>query len=147
MSTTRIFLVTLIMGCAGYAREGRAHALEADPAAGGVGVVARYADGTPAAFVPVQVFAPGQDAVFQDGATDRHGVFLFAPDTGGVWRLQLDDGMGHVLDHTLTVSDEHTLRVVSRPGRGSRWCGGVAGVGLIFGAFGLYSLFRRRSKA
>lgn len=135
---------TLIAACAAcgmLAPAARGHALEYRPVQGGIGIQALYDDGRPAAFSPVQVFAPGSTQVFAEGMTDRDGRYLFAPVADGVWRITVDDGMGHALDEALPVAGGG-LRAAGEPARMGRWSGALAGIGTIFGVFGLWALLR-----
>lgn len=109
---------------------------------GGVGIEARYDDGTACAFSQAQVFAPGSTQIFAEGLTDREGRFFFGPNTNGVWRFTVDDGMGHALDQTLTVADGGIVTDQAAPHL-PRWSGALAGVGAILGIFGLWALRRR----
>lgn len=109
---------------------------------GGVGIEARYDDGTACAFSQAQVFAPGSTQVFAEGLTDREGRFFFGPVTNGIWRVTVDDGMGHALDQTVTVSKDGIVTDSAAP-RLPRWSGALAGVGIILGIFGLWALLRR----
>ncbi len=54
----------------------------------------------------VEVFAPGNEEVFQKGRTDKYGFFTFRPDESGSWRVTVDDGMGHFDRTTVNVSDK-----------------------------------------
>ncbi|MCS6772205.1 MAG: hypothetical protein NZ740_09305 [Kiritimatiellae bacterium] len=121
-----------------------AHAITADPLSGGAGIAARYADGSPAAFVEVTVYAPGEDRVFQQGSTDREGRFVFFPFTAGSWRIRVDDGMGHALETTLEASPAmHTPPAPPPPARPLFWPV-VTGVAVIWGLFGTWFMVRRR---
>lgn len=121
----------------------RGHAITHTPVSGGVGIEARYDDGSPAAFCTVQVFPPGSTQLFAEGMTDREGRFVVAAATGGTWTLTVDDGMGHALTASLPVEDGR-LRPAAAATRMSRWQGLATGVGTIFGCFGLWALWRGR---
>ncbi len=55
-----------------------------------------YADGNALSYAEVKVWAPDDDQVeFQNGRTDKNGRFSFAPDQEGIWRIEIDDGLGH----------------------------------------------------
>ncbi len=55
-----------------------------------------YSDGQPMAYAEVLVYGPGDAKVeFQNGRTDKNGVFAFVPDRTGPWRVVCNDGMGH----------------------------------------------------
>lgn len=124
----------------------RAHSLQHAPVQGGIGVRATYDDGAPSAFSAVQVFAPGETQAFAEGMTDRDGSFTFRATTTGVWRLTVDDGMGHALAAELPVT-ELGLQAPAAPGACPRAYGVLAGLGLIFGGFGVWALARARKGA
>lgn len=121
-----------------------AHGVEGVRIEGGTGIAAMYSDGTPMAFAEVIVHAPDtSDKVFQEGLTDREGRFVFYPPIHGQWVVQVDDGMGHVLRMELDVSDALEPLTVA-PAKGSPLAGAVTGVGVIFGLFGCWALWRGR---
>ena len=68
---------------------------------------------------------------------------MFYPDATGVWHVTIDDGMGHMLDGEVPVSGVATAPEALH-GRISHGHAAVLGVSLIFGFFGLYSLFLSR---
>ncbi|MBT3194041.1 MAG: hypothetical protein HN341_15975 [Verrucomicrobia bacterium] len=120
-----------------------AHGVQHRVFPGGTGVEATYDDGSPMAFCDVTVVAPGdQGNEHQTGTTDPHGRFAFIPDTNGIWNLSVDDGMGHLV--TAEVQIGPNALVGSRPDtRVGRLTGGIVGVSVIFGLFGIYCLCRQ----
>lgn len=65
-----------------------------------------YSGGTPMAFAEILVFAPGEELVeFQNGRTDRQGVFAFCPRQSGKWRMEVNDGRGHKVSAMVDVQD------------------------------------------
>ena len=103
-------------------------------------------DGRPLAFADCRVSPPGDAFPFLAGKTDLHGRVTFVPDRPGAWTVRVDspDGHGAVVD--VPVTDD----LVTAPGAGGRAAGGgrardvVTGVAVVFGVFGLLSLFLRR---
>lgn len=125
-----------------------AHGLVTAPLSGGEGVRVAYDDDEPVSFAEVQVFAPGGGAKpVLTGVTDRNGCFVFRPDTAGVWKVSIDDGMGHSAPHFVTsgVAASAAAPVVP-PARMSRVQGVVTGLSLIFGVFGWGAWLRLRAK-
>ena len=110
----------------------------------GTGIEAAYDDGRPMAFCDVVVFSPADPAnEYQSGITDPAGRFAFVPDTNGVWKVSVDDGMGHLV--TADVQTGPNERVGGRSDtRVNHLTGGIIGVSVIFGLFGIYSLIRQR---
>lgn len=109
-------------------------------------VVAAYDDQSPMDGCDVNVYSPADREVpWQTGSTDPNGRFAFCPDTQGVWRVVVDDGMGHIVN--LQV-DQHAegiapARVVAHHHL-SRGLGLCVGVVIIFGLFGLVRLIKAR---
>ncbi|BBO89610.1 hypothetical protein [Desulfosarcina ovata] len=123
--------------------------------ADGVRVNAGYDDGEPMSYAAVEISAPEGDVVFQKGRTDRNGVFMFVPDQPGKWCIVVSDGMGHrlALEHQVeSLNPEQKETAPVQPGKPapvSRREGIVAGIGIIFGLFGLlygWKIKRRNGK-
>ena len=56
-----------------------------------------YDDNQPIRYAEVLIFSPEDDDIeFQNGRTDMNGKFAFYPDAPGKWRIQADDGTGHL---------------------------------------------------
>ena len=110
---------------------------------GGTGVEATYDDGSPMAFCDVSVFSPGEPASeYQTGITDPRGRFAFVPDTNGVWKVTVDDSMGHMVIAEVFVGSPGIEADGSRAGM-DRPMGAIVGVSMILGLFGIYSLVRQ----
>ncbi len=70
-----------------------------------VAVSFTYSDGTPAAYVQAEIFAPGDEkAEYQNGRTDQNGVIAFAPNRNGTWRVTAFDTSGHKADFSVPVA-------------------------------------------
>ncbi|NQT92354.1 MAG: hypothetical protein HQ559_06305, partial [Lentisphaerae bacterium] len=83
----------------------------------GAGIEAAYDDGSPMAFCDVSVFSPGDPvSEYQTGITDPRGRFAFIPDTNGVWKVTVDDGMGHMAIAEVLMGPEGTQTGSSRAG-------------------------------
>ena len=109
----------------------------------GIRVVAEYDDGDPMSYGNVEVISPDGDVAFQTGRTDRNGVFMFAPDQPGKWRITISDEMGHRLVLGRQINQESVLennparsRQSSPPGP-SRKSGIAIGISIIFGIAGI----------
>ncbi|PHR29851.1 MAG: hypothetical protein COA36_03080 [Desulfotalea sp.] len=56
-----------------------------------------YSDGSPASYTAVKIWSPDNGTIeFLNGRTDKNGRISFLPDVDGVWRITINDGMGHV---------------------------------------------------
>ncbi len=124
-----------------------AHGVRHGVSEGATVVSATYDDGSPMSFCDVSVFGPdSSEHPYQEGTSDRNGCFAFVPDTNGVWKITVDDGMGHILKARIDVDSTQSRRMDST--RHADRLGGVAvGIGVIFGCFGLYSMLARRLRA
>lgn len=106
-------------------------------------VTLQYADGSPFAYEQYELTPPGESVPFQTGRTDAAGRIVFLPDRRGDWRLKASSEDGHGAE--LTVSVDAVGAAAAKPRslweRGSKL---VTGVALLFGVFGLLTLFTRR---
>ena len=59
-------------------------------------MVFRYSDGTPMAGAAFEVFAPDEAAGASRGVTDLSGEVGFHAGRDGQWRIDVDDGRGHL---------------------------------------------------
>lgn len=63
-----------------------------------------YSDNEPMSYAEVVVFSPMDPNIqFQTGRTDKNGRFAFCPDRGGIWHVEVSDGMGHKAAATIEV--------------------------------------------
>ncbi|MFP3999211.1 MAG: hypothetical protein ACLFUN_05145 [Desulfobacterales bacterium] len=64
-----------------------------------------YADGSPMSYAEVLVYSPEDDETeHQNGRADANGRFVFYPDKPGKWRIQADDGTGHLEKASVEIS-------------------------------------------
>lgn len=69
-----------------------------------------YSSGEPVAYGEVVIFGPEDDVVeFQNGRTDKHGVFAFIPDGSGIWNVEVNAGMGHKLSFEMSVTPQDAV--------------------------------------
>lgn len=102
----------------------------------------RYGDGSPFSYEAAEVFRPGETVPFLAGRTDANGRLAFVPDRPGEWRVRAFSEDGHGGDFRVSAgagdgpaASAPTLDAV----------GGLAvGLSILFGLFGLWSLFLRR---
>ena len=103
----------------------------------------RYADGSPFSYEAVEVYRPAETVAFLAGRTDANGRLAFVPDRSGDWRVRAFSEDGHGGDFTVAAaSDGGSLA----PSAGLGTVGGLAvGLSVIFGVFGIWALFVRRT--
>lgn len=63
-----------------------------------------YDDKEPMQYSEVLVFSPNDDRIeYQNGRTDSKGRFSFFPEAAGRWRIEVNDGMGHLAKGTVDI--------------------------------------------
>jgi len=120
-----------------------AHALSHSAQPGRAVIVElRYGDGSPFSYESTEIYRPGETVPFLAGRTDANGRLAFVPDRGGDWRVRAFSEDGHGGDFTVAAVSEGGA---SAPSAGLGTFGGLAvGVSVLFGLFGLWSLFLRK---
>lgn len=118
------------------------HGIKASQLEGGIGVVVTYDEGSPASFSEVKLFAPNVgDTPALTGTTDRNGCFMFRPDTNGVWKIAVDDGMGHAATETIQVEENAMVSTGETNVMPKRY-GVTTGLAVIFAVFGWAAFMR-----
>ena len=75
-----------------------------------------YQDKEPMRYAEVLVFSPLDEKVeYQNGRTDRYGRFAFYPDIAGTWRIEVNDGMGHMVLGNIEVGQVTNKDLKSEP--------------------------------
>lgn len=102
----------------------------------------RYADGSPFSYESAEVYRPAETVPFLAGRTDANGRLAFVPDRSGDWRVRAFSEDGHGGDFTVAAAPDGGSSA-SSAGLGT--VGGLAvGLSVIFGVFGIWSVFIRR---
>lgn len=102
----------------------------------------RYGDGGPFTYESAEVYRPGESVPFLAGRTDANGRLAFVPDRPGDWRVRAYSEDGHGGDFTVAATPEAGA---AAPSAGLGTVGGLAvGLSVLFGVFGIWSLFVRR---
>jgi len=139
-------LIAALLAVLGFTTFCLAHGITHEILEVGAGVKATYSDESPMAYCDVAIFAPGgPESEFQTGTTDPNGCFAFVPDTTGVWRVTVDDGMGHLLTAEVSVGPEGVEATGAARGY-DRVRSVVVGISVIFGLFGVLALLRSRRR-
>jgi nickel transport protein len=120
-----------------------AHALSHTAQPGSAVIVElRYADGSPFSYEAAEIYRPGEAVPFLAGRTDANGRLAFVPDRGGDWRVRVFSEDGHGGDFTVAAAGDAGA---TTPAVGLGTVGGLAvGLSVLFGVFGIWSLFVRR---
>ncbi len=136
-------LVPLVLFCPILAHDLSIQISLAPPA-----VVARavYGAGEPVAFGKVLVYTPGALAkVHQSGNADEQGYFCFRPAGPGVWRIAVDDELGHRQESVVRIPEPFAGSPSPTSAHGaSRLERAALGLALIIGISGFWYGFRAR---
>jgi len=120
----------------------QAHGVSYKVIQGGIGIQAQYDDGQPISYSDCKIFAPGDmKTPYQQGLTDKYGRFVFVPDTSGIWKIEVDDGMGHGLIEKVDISNDMTLTKGLEQKHFNRYQDILMGVSVIFGITGIAFYF------
>lgn len=114
----------------------------------GISVKVFYAKDDPASYSQYELFGPGDTQPHQTGRTDKNGFVSFFPDREGIWKLKVWGESTHGFHGvTIEVKVDQALHLesFSKPLVATH-TKLIVGVSLIFGLFGIYSLWRSRRK-
>jgi len=116
----------------------------------GIAVRAFYSEKDPASYSQYEIYGPGdrEDLPHQTGRTDRNGFLSFVPDRAGTWKIKLwgESSHGfHGFTAEVKVDQGLNLESFSKP-LVALHTKLITGLGLIFGLFGIYALWRSRGK-
>ena len=78
---------------------------------GGEVIRAVYDDGEAMSYAKVIISAPDSNMVFQTGGSDRNGRFCFYPDVPGIWKVVMEDGIGHRLEMMVDVDNVQKAQI------------------------------------
>jgi len=130
--------VLIVIGVFLTAGQLQAHGVDYEIIQGGIGIKALYDDGQPLSFSECKIYSPGNtESAYQQGLTDKYGRFLFVPDTSGIWKIEVDDGMGHGLIQTISVTQDLTLAKGLEQKHLNRYQEVIIGISIIFGLTGI----------
>jgi len=104
-----------------------------------------YEEGGAMSYADVFVYSPDDDKVeYQNGRTDKNGVFAFVPDKPGVWKIRVDDGQGHGLATEVTV--ESGMAVHAEHHGHSRKDNIIGALGVILAIAGFVFYWKAKNK-
>lgn len=106
----------------------------------------RYANGEAFAYEAYELYRPGKDVPEQVGRTSAQGQVVFLPGAQTQWRLKTFSADGHGVDRVITVAAGPSAPAAAPPpGEPPRAWLLAAGLGVVFGLFGVLQLFVRRN--
>ncbi len=120
-----------------------AHGVYYQQLEGGIGIAAKYDNGTPISFSAVKVLST-DNSEFQLGSTDKYGHFFFLPDEKGEWTIFVNDGMGHGIEAKIIVNE--SLEMEEQSHHLPVWYKILFGISIIFGFTGIMFYFSATKK-
>lgn len=105
-----------------------------------------YADGSPFTFEGYEIYSPGKDIPAQVGRTNAEGQIVFLPGAQTEWHIKAYSADGHGIDQQVKVAAGGAAAASSTSGALPRPLMLLAGLGIVFGFFGLLQLFITRRK-
>ncbi|HET7833682.1 MAG TPA: ABC transporter permease [Gallionella sp.] len=107
-----------------------------------------YADGRPFTFEAYELYLPGKDIPEQVGRTNAQGQIIFLSGNQTEWRIKAFSADGHGVDQQMKLAapsagSTSTLNASAEPPRALLL---AAGLGVLFGVFGLVQLSMRRKQ-
>lgn len=104
---------------------------------------ASYSSGEPMAYSQIKIYSPEDaDIEFQNGRTDRNGVFAFFPDTEGEWTIKADDGAGHGFTGKIDVEEIEDIPMIE--GALTPIQKFIVGLAVAWGFLGFFFYFKAR---
>lgn len=115
-------------------------------------LTAQYEGIEAASFIAVTVHPPPSAGIkadaYQTGHTDYNGRFVFIPSAPGLWRVVLDDELGHRTELTADIGGDASVTGGGTASGRSATEKLVVGLSVLFGAAGLlYGWLSRRREA
>lgn len=114
-----------------------------------------FTDGEPMQYAEVVLYSPENTTMeYQNGRTDKQGIFAFYPQSSGIWRMEVSDGMGHAIQAEIDVipqndTDAGGYKTIAEQQHGNESSGlfkAVLGISLIINIFWGISLGKRKRR-
>ena len=108
-------------------------------------IKAEYDDGTVMSYAEVLIFSPDDKNIeYQNGRTDKNGIFAFVPDKTGIWQIKVNDGMGHGIEKEIAVDTKISINAINSGASGKNDY--IAAVAIIIGITGFLFYLKSRKK-
>jgi nickel transport protein len=145
---TMLCLAAIMLAVFPVGPEALAHSIHYEVQQKGISAKIFYATNDPASYSEYEVYGPADGQPYQIGRTDRAGVLSFLPDRPGIWKIKVLGESSHGF-HGVTievkVDQGFHLESFSKP-LVAQHTKIIVGVSVIFGLFGLLSLYLSRRK-
>jgi nickel transport protein len=148
MAATRLGLIAITLAVFLAGPKALAHSIHYEVEQKGISARIFYSANDPASYSECEVYGPSDNQPYQTGRTDRAGVLSFLPDRPGIWKIKVLGESSHGF-HGVTievrVDQGFQLESFSKP-LVAQHTKVIVGVSVIFGLFGVVSLYLSRRK-
>ncbi len=143
----RIFILFVVM-IWGAEEKLYAHTIHYEVQPKGISAKIFYTQTDPASYSEYEIYGPGDTEPYQIGRTNRAGFLSFLPDRPGTWRIKIlgESSHGfHGITIELKVDKAFDLESFDKP-LVAKHTKIIVGISVIFGLFGIISLYLSRKK-
>lgn len=142
-------LFILFVGIMGWANGTLlAHTIHYEVQPKGISAKIFYTKDDPASYSEYEIYGPGDTEPYQIGRTNRAGFLSFLPDRTGTWKIKVlgESSHGfHGITFEVKVDKAFELESFEKP-LVAKHTKVIVGVSVIFGLFGIISLYLSRKK-
>ncbi len=125
-----------------------AHTIHYEIQPKGISAKIFYTQSDPASYSEYEIYGPGDTEPYQIGRTNRAGFLSFLPDRPGIWKIKVLGESSHGF-HGITidvkVDKAFNLESFEKP-LVAKYTKMMVGVSVIFGLFGIISLYLSRRR-
>lgn len=114
----------------------------------GISVRVFYSPEEPASYSQYEIFGPEDKIPYKKGRSDKNGFVSFLPDRAGKWIIKVSgesDHGHHGVQVEVIVNEGLYMETFKKPLM-ARYNMLIAGLGFIFGIFGLWTLLKSKRK-
>lgn len=125
-----------------------AHTIHYEVQPNGISVKIFYTESDPASYSEYEIYGPGDSEPYQIGRTNRAGFLSFLPDRPGTWKIKVlgESSHGfHGITFEIKVDKAFNLESFEKP-LVAKHTKIIVGMSVIFGLFGIISLYLSRKK-
>ncbi len=101
-----------------------------------------FPDGTKFSYESFEIYRPNEKIPFQVGRTDALGRVIFIPDKKGKWFVKAFSEDGHGVNLYVDINNENFSDLREERPIYQRYLKVFIGIGIIFGIFGIISIFK-----
>jgi len=125
-----------------------AHTIHYEVQSKGISAKIFYTQSDPASYSEYEIYGPGDTEPYQIGRTNRAGFLSFLPDRPGIWKIKVlgESSHGfHGITFDVKVDKAFNLESFEKP-LVAKHTKMMVGVSVIFGLFGIISLYLSRKR-